>query len=364
MRPKVLFVDDEPKVIAGLKRAMRKEPYEIITANSACEALDIMDSTAIDVVISDEMMPGMSGSEFITKICQDYPDTIRMILTGHASLDMAIKAINEGEIYRFFTKPCNEVDLAVTIRHALEQKRLKIENIRRTEELAETNKELESFNYTVSHDLRSPLQSIEGFTQALKEDYGDKLDEQGNQYITFVQTASKRMTQLIEDLMSLSRAGRCELHKEKVNLSAISYQIIERLHTFQPKRKYELIMREDIFAEGDERLLQIVMENLLNNAWKFTEKRKKAIIEFGVTTDNLPSDINGHTVYFVKDNGAGFDMKYVHKLFNAFQRLHSLSEFEGNGIGLATVQRIIQRHGGKVWAEGGVDKGATFYFAL
>lgn len=354
---KVLFVDDEPHVVDGLKRALRREPYEIFCAHSGFEALELIEREPIDVVVSDEMMPGMSGSELLSKVYQNHPDIIRMILTGHASLDLAIKAINEGQIYRFFTKPCNEIDLAVTIRHALRQKDLVEENKKRTEELAEANEELESFNYTVSHDLRSPLQGIDGFTHALIEDYAAVLDDQGREYLNFIQLASKRMMQLIEDLMTLSRSGREELTLQKINLCEIFRDVSQSLQAMQPERKVTFIAPESVEVVGDARLMRVVFENLLSNAWKFTEKHKTATIEFGSAGDTT-------TVYYIRDDGAGFDMTYADKLFGAFQRLHSLNQFEGTGIGLATVQRILRRHRGEIWAEGAVEKGATFYFTL
>lgn len=364
MAHRVLFVDDEPHIVDGLKRALRKEPYQIITANSGHEALTIIQQEPVDVVVSDEMMPGMSGSELLAFVCRDYPETIRMILTGHASLDMAIKAINEGEIYRFFTKPCSELDLAVTIRHALRQKDLVEENRKRSEELAVANKELESFNYTVSHDLRSPLQSIDGFSHALIEDYYQSLDEQGREYLHFIQAASKRMMQLIEDLMNLSRCSRDVIKYDTINLSSIFKEVSQSFQAGNPERAVALISPEKVISYGDERLLRVVFENMVGNSWKFTEKHATATIEFGVIEGESADGAVDGPVYFIRDDGAGFDMAYADKLFGAFQRLHSLNEFEGTGIGLATVQRIIQRHGGVIWAEGVIEKGATFYFTL
>lgn len=228
--------------------------------------------------------------------------------------------------------------------------------VRRELELA--NKELEAFSYSVSHDLRAPLRTIDGFSQALLEDYADKLDDQGKKYLMRVRAAIQRMSQLINDLLNLSRISRSEIHYKEVNLTAIAEDIVAELKGMQPERNVEFIIEQNIKAYGDSRLLRIVLENLLSNAWKFTSKHKSAKIEFGVKQNN------GKTIYFVRDDGAGFDMTYVDKLFTPFQRLHETSEFEGTGIGLATVQRIIQRHGGVVWAEGEVEKGATFYFTL
>ena len=228
----------------------------------------------------------------------------------------------------------------------------------RTVELAATNEELAAFNYSVSHDLRSPLRSIDGFSQALLEDYTDKLDTQGKDYLTRVRAASQKMGQLIDDLLNLSRMTRTEMRREVVDLSALAKAAAAELQNREPGRQAEFVIAEGMEVNGDKRLLMVVLENLLGNAWKFTEKHPRARIECGVT------QVNGKPAYFVRDDGAGFDMAYADKLFGAFQRLHGTTEFPGTGIGLATVQRIIHRHGGQVWAEGAVEQGATFYFTL
>ncbi len=228
----------------------------------------------------------------------------------------------------------------------------------RTAELAAVNKELKTFAYSASHDLRAPLRSIAGFSQALLEDYADKLDAEGLDYLHRVQAAAQRMGQLIDDLLKLSRVTRAEMRRETVDLSQMARTIAEELRKAQPERQVEFVIAEGLIAHGDAHLLQVALANLLDNAWKFTSKKPHARIEFGSTQHG------GERVYFVRDNGAGFDMAYVGKLFGAFQRLHSTAEFEGTGVGLATVQRIIHRHGGRVWAEGAVKQGATFYFTL
>jgi len=220
------------------------------------------------------------------------------------------------------------------------------------------NKELEAFSYSVSHDLRAPLRWIDGFSQILLEEYLDKLDDQGQQYLRQVRESSQQMAQLIDDLINLSRVTRAEMSKEPVDLSRIAETVAEALRKTQPDRAVEFVIEKGMMAQGDPRLLRVVLENLLGNGWKYTGKRSPPRIEFGRTEQG------GRPAYFVRDNGAGFDMAYVHKLFGAFQRLHAVSEFPGTGIGLATVQRIIHRHGGRVWAEGAVEKGATFYFTL
>jgi signal transduction histidine kinase/HAMP domain-containing protein len=228
----------------------------------------------------------------------------------------------------------------------------------RTRQLSAVNKELEAFSYSVSHDLRTPLRAIDGFSQALIEDYAGKLDAEGQDYLRRVRSATQRMDNLINDLLKLSRLTRSEIESTWVNLSKIAHETVSELRAAEPQRVVEVKIQDDLVARGDAHLLYIVMQNLLGNAWKFTGKCELAKIEFGSTV------CNGQSAYFVRDNGAGFDMTYAGKLFGAFQRLHKVEEFDGNGIGLATVQRIIHRHGGRVWAESQLNQGATFYFTL
>ena len=243
---------------------------------------------------------------------------------------------------------------------ALEKARDELEErvIERTTQLEAANKELESFSYSVSHDLRAPLRSIDGFSQALLEDCGDKLDPQGRSDLQRVRAATQHMAQLIDDMLDLSRVSRGEIRRETVDLTSMVKNIAQELRTAEPDRKVDVAIADGIRAQGDARLLRVLVENLLRNAWKFTGKHPTAKIEFGIGQND------GKPVYFVRDDGAGFDMAYAGKLFGAFQRLHAMTEFNGTGVGLATVQRIVHRHGGEVWAEGKVDQGATFYFTL
>jgi PAS domain S-box-containing protein len=228
----------------------------------------------------------------------------------------------------------------------------------RTAQLEEANKELESFSYSVSHDLRAPLRSIDGFSRALLEDYADKLDEEGKENLQTVRAASQRMGQLIDAMLTLSQINRGTMGWGEVNLSQMAAQVAGELEQAEPGREVEWVIARDCVVCGDSGLLRIVLENILGNAWKYTSKKPSARIEFG------NAETKEGPVYFVRDNGCGFDMKYVHKLFGAFQRLHSLSQFPGTGIGLASVQRVIRRHGGRVWIEGKVDQGATLFFTL
>ncbi|MDR7392970.1 MAG: PAS domain S-box protein [Armatimonadota bacterium] len=228
----------------------------------------------------------------------------------------------------------------------------------RTAQLEAANRELEAFSYSVAHDLRAPLRSIDGFSQALLEDYGEQLDETGQDYLRRVRAASQRMGELIDDLLRLSRVARSPMQLQEVDLSALVARIGAELRQRAAGRAVELRVQAGVVARADPKLLAVALENLLDNAWKFTAPRPQALVEFGVV------QTEGGLACFVRDNGVGFDLRYADKLFAPFQRLHKPSEFPGTGIGLATVQRVVARHGGKVWAQAQVDGGATFYFTL
>ncbi len=251
--------------------------------------------------------------------------------------------------------------------HDITQRKQETEQIRRlnedlrrhTVELEAANRELEAFSYSVSHDLRAPLRSIDGFSQALLEDYAAQLDQTARDHLARVRAATQRMGVLIDDLLELSRVTRSELHPEAIDFSALAESIADELRHTHPARQVKVDIEPGLQATGDGRLLRIALTNLLSNAWKFTEPRPIARIEVGryVAED-------GRSGFFVRDNGVGFNMAYAHKLFGAFQRLHTANEFPGTGIGLATVQRIVQRHGGRIWTEAAVDAGASFFFTL
>lgn len=228
----------------------------------------------------------------------------------------------------------------------------------RTAQLQAANQELEAFSYSVSHDLRAPLRAMDGYSNLLLTDYPDRLDDQGRHYLTRIQEASKRMGELIEDLLNLSRITRSDFIRREVNLSAIALEIARRLKDQEPGRNIEFNIEPDLVVDGDSRLLRIVLENLFSNALKFTGNNEQARIQLGM------HEKDGDQIFFVRDNGIGFDMSYAGKLFTPFQRLHGTQEFPGTGIGLVIVQRIITRHGGRIWPEAAVDQGATFNFTL
>jgi signal transduction histidine kinase len=228
----------------------------------------------------------------------------------------------------------------------------------RTRDLESSNRELEAFSYSVSHDLRAPLETMNGYSYILMKTYADQLDANGRQSLQNIRGAARRMAELIDDLLNLSRVTTSTLRREKIDLSSYARSIMEELGRTDPDRKVEFVAPPAAELFGDARLLRIMMENLLRNAWKYTSQHENARIEFGLNREN------GRTIFFVKDDGSGFDQRSADRLFQPFQRLHSAAEFPGNGIGLATVRRIVQKHGGEVWAEGEVEKGARFYFTL
>jgi len=226
------------------------------------------------------------------------------------------------------------------------------------DELEKKNRELEAFSYSVSHDLRAPLRSIDGFSQALIHDYSDKLDGKAKHYLERVRASAQRMGELIDDLLDLSRVGRAELRRTRVDLSELARRTFAELGDKEEERTVETHVQGELLVEADSQLMRVVLENLLGNAWKFTSKTPNARIVFGA------EEKNGSLTYCVRDNGAGFNMNFAAKLFSPFQRLHSTVDFPGTGIGLATVHRIVDRHGGRVWAEGSVGQGATVYFTI
>ncbi|HEY2461770.1 MAG TPA: PAS domain S-box protein [Candidatus Acidoferrum sp.] len=271
--------------------------------------------------------------------------------------NVVITALHDGAgTLRGFGKVTRDITERKQAEERLEQ---------RTKELAlsnsgliEANKELESFSYSVSHDLRAPLRGIDGFSHALLEDYSARLDDNAKDYLHRIRAATQRMGILIDDLLNLSRVNRGAMHTQNLDISAMAHAVAGDLRKAQPERQLELCIEDGIHAVADPNLIRIVLENLLSNAWKFTSKRPTAHVQFG------RAQFNGTCAYFVRDDGAGFDPNYADRLFGAFQRLHSTTEFPGTGVGLATVQRIVRRHRGRIWAESALNQGATFYFTL
>jgi signal transduction histidine kinase len=295
---------------------------------------------------------------------QELKEQVESLVTRRDGALIVERTDEIGQLGRAFAFLLDERRRADTLLQAGEEKLRRLNEeleqrvVERTIQLETANKELEAFSYSISHDLRAPLRGIDGWSQALLEDYHDKLDEQGRQYIDRVRSETQRMGYLIEDMLQLSRLTRAEVRKEPVDLSALARAIVDRLQKEELQRRVDFVIQENLVANGDVHLLESALVNLLGNAFKFTGARANARIEFGQT------EMENQRVFFVRDNGAGFDMAYAEKLFTAFQRMHKAAEFPGTGIGLATVQRIIRRHGGKVWAEAKVNEGAVFYFII
>jgi signal transduction histidine kinase len=245
-------------------------------------------------------------------------------------------------------------------RRAREQAFADLERLvaQRTADLTATNQELSAFAYSVSHDLRAPLRAIDAFSQALLEDYGDVIDPHGQDYLRRVRLNAGRMSQLIDDLLQLSRLTRAEMHYEPIDLTGMARAISTDLQRTEPTRAVAFNIEAGVIARGDPRLVRVLLDNLLGNAWKYTSRHATAQIAFGRTNQD------GEVVYYVRDDGAGFDLAYADKLFRPFQRLHSMEEFEGAGVGLATAQRVVRRHGGRIWADAAPEQGATFFFTL
>jgi two-component system, NtrC family, sensor kinase len=382
---KILAVDDSETYLQEVANGLRTDGYEMVLARSGEEALQLLAVEPVDCVLLDLMMPGLGGQETCRRVksvavLRDIPiimltaveDRAAMIDGLGAGADDYIAKSGDFDVLR--ARVLAQIrrkqfeDENRKIRERLLRAELEAMEARVAKEAAEAraalvgelelkNAELECFSAAVAHDLRAPLRTIDAFGLALLEDYADRLDEDARQYLQCVRDTAQRMTRLVDDLLELSLVARADFQRQPINLGDIVRTVGARLRRGTPDRALELVVADDLLAEGDGRLMTIMFDNLLGNAWKFTAKQTKPRIEVGVTDD--PGRI-----YYVRDNGAGFDMAHADKLFGMFQRLHSAAQFEGTGIGLATVQRIVRRHGGRIWAKGAVGHGATFFFTL
>jgi signal transduction histidine kinase len=353
--PLVLVVDDNADLREYMSGLLSPH-YRVLTAHDGLEALDLIRARAPDIVVSDVMMPRMTGIELVQALRTDPSDTAVpiILLSARAGAEATIEGLDAGSD-DYLTKPFTASELLARVRA-----HLKLGQARRrwTAELELANRELDAFSYSVAHDLRGPLRAIDGFSEMLQQDQGARLDDQGRRHLDIVRESAQRMSRVIDDLLRLAQMSRGAVRRIGFELSTLVHTVAAQVSQGEPERQVELCIEPDVHVDADPHLLQIVLENLLRNAWKFTAKRARTVIEFGAR------ESGGETCYFVRDNGAGFDMRHASRLFGVFQRLHSDAEFEGTGVGLATVKRIIGRHGGRVWAVGEVDRGATFYFTV
>jgi two-component system NtrC family sensor kinase len=383
---RVLVVDDSPTYRGQVADAVRNDGYDVVIAGSGEEALDMLAAQPVDCILMDLIMPGISGKEATKRIKESSVgrDVPLIVLTSVDEPQMVIDVLAAGAD-DYITKS-SDFDLVRArvkaqlrrrqvedeyrrAREALLRRELDAASARATRKVAETravlveelerkNRELEAFSYSVSHDLRAPLRSIQGFTGALLVECSDELSDMAKDYLGRVRGAADRMGELIEDMLELSRVSRAELRRQPIDLASAARVVATGLETKEPERKAVFEIKDVPTVDGDGRLLRILLDNLLGNAWKFTAKTVNARIEFGARS------ADGPLVYYVRDNGAGFDMKHAARLFSPFQRLHHERDYPGTGIGLATVQRIVDRHGGRVWAEGVVGEGATISFTI
>lgn len=385
---RILVVDDQPDNLLSVEAVLERMDLEIVTAQSGREALRQLLESDFAVIVLDVMMPEMDGFETAALIRSRERSRLTPIIFLTAlgrSEEHMFRGYESGAV-DYITKPFvpdvlrskvsvfvelhrknlllehrnQELQEAIARATAAEQEVQKLNHHlqRRLDELAAVNQELESFSYSVSHDLRAPLARMQGFSRALMEFHAGSLDEQGALYLNRIGSAAEKTIQLVDDLLRLSRLTRAELNRQPVDLSDIVRSIIAELESRDAGRTVEFRVAPEAQTFGDANLLRAALANLLENAWKFTGGVAHAVIEFGAQF------ADGPPVFYIRDNGAGFEMGKAQKLFTPFHRLHSAAQFEGTGIGLATVERIIRRHGGRIWAEAEVNRGATFYFTF
>ncbi|HVZ37099.1 MAG TPA: ATP-binding protein, partial [Polyangiaceae bacterium] len=354
-RPRVLWVNHGADMRNYVSRLLGGT-YDVQALAEGEKTIDAALAAPPDIIVLGALQPGSEPLGLLAQLRRTERTALTpvILLLARASEDSALEYLDAGAD-DYLIKPFSSKALLARVRSSLALAKLRKDY---TDRLAEANKELEAFSYSVSHDLRAPLRSIDGFSKALLNDYSDKLDENGRRYIERVRSATQRMSQLIDDLLSLSSIIRTTMTRERVNLTDLSREVLSELAAREPERKVEVQIADGLACDGDPRLLALLLENLLGNAWKFTSKQPEACVEVGREAGD------GTPVFFVRDNGAGFDMEYANKLFIPFQRLHGADAFPGTGIGLATVHRVISRHGGRIWAQASTGRGATFFFTL
>jgi signal transduction histidine kinase len=363
---RLLVVDDDPALMAALRATLRDEGYQVTGVTSGAEALELLAGRGFDLLLTDLMMPRMDGIALLHQALAIDRNLAGIVMTGHGTIPTAVEAMKAGAI-DYVLKPFKLGALLPALERALIIRHLRLENealekrVReRTAELEAANKELEAFCYSVSHDLRTPLRAISGFAEILHQRHGNALPPEAGRYLELIRRGASEMGQLISDLLAFSRFTRQAPSRQNVDLAQLCRDVRRDLAGEHHGRRVEWIIPALPAARGDPALLRQVVVNLLSNALKFTRPRRPAVIEVGVA----PRKAGVDPVYFVRDNGVGFDGQDASRLFGVFQRLHTGRDFEGTGVGLATVRRIIERHGGRIWAESAPDAGATFFFTL
>lgn len=361
---KILIIEDNISLNEELIDWFTFEGFEAWSADNGLKGIEMAIQLLPDIILCDIMMPDMIGTEVIGNLRKN--NTTRLIpfifmtaLSGRVNIRTGMELGADD----YITKPFTRLELIKTVNTRLK----KAENIsehtdtkaqERTAQLDFTNRELEAFSYSVSHDLHTPLRALNGYASMLIEDYSELLDSEGKRMLNAIVDQSNKMGCLIDDLLSFSRINMNEIKISAIDMHSLAINVYDELTTDPEKEKIDFRISEIDSINGDTSMLKQIWVNLISNAIKYTSKISNPVIEIGSTSDET------ETVYYIKDNGAGFDMEYYDKLFGVFKRLHSTRQFEGNGVGLAIVHRIVQRHQGRVWAESEINKGATFYFAL
>jgi two-component system, sensor histidine kinase and response regulator len=367
----ILIVDDDSTKRFALKTVLATLGENVVEAASGADALRQLLRQEFAVILLDVRMPGMDGFETAQLVRQrprsELTPIIFVTALDQAETDMG-RGYDLGAVDFVFAPVVPAIlraKVAVFVelyraQQELRRYRTRLETLvdERTTALTSINRELEAFSYSVSHDLRAPLLAFDGLSRSMLEEYGDRLDKRAKDNLKRMRGASQRMTSVFDGLQELFRLTGGEVHREKVDITALAKEIVQELNAANPNRDVKCEIAAEMAAPGDKRLVRILLANLLSNAWKFTGNKPSPRVEVGTEI------VDGEARMFVRDNGVGFDMVYAHRLFGAFQRLHSQSEFPGAGIGLATARRIVNRHGGRIWAEGAAGEGATFYFVI
>lgn len=363
-KARLLIVDDEAALMEALCNTLQAQGYEVVGCTSAVAALAAFEQTPFDLLLADLTMPEMNGIELLRAALQIDPLLVVIIMTGDGTISTAVAAMQSGA-HDYILKPFNLSAILPVLTRGLAVRQLRLDNAsleqrlhKRNAELEAANRELDAYTRSISHDLRTPLNGIIGFTELLNLQFAENMPAEAQVMLGHVHTSAVQMNQLIDDLLRLSKFGQQALHIESVDIESDIRALCDELNRQYSARTISLRIDALPPVPADRALLRQVFSNLLSNAYKFTREMPLAKIDIG-------SEIhNGERVFYVRDNGAGFDMANAEKLFGVFQRLHRHEDFEGNGVGLSIVQRIVQRHGGRIWAVSEPHRGATFYFTL